>query len=839
MIGSLLKKIIGTKNDRIIKELSIILNEINTFEPRMAAMHDAELQAMTGRFKDRLQNGESLDDILPEAFATVREAARRTVNMRPFDVQIIGGMVLHQGKIAEMKTGEGKTLAATMPLYLNALAGKGGHLVTVNDYLARRDSEWMGPIYNFLGLSVGVIVHGMDDDERRAAYGADITYGTNNEFGFDYLRDNMKYSLEDYVQRDFYYAIVDEVDSILIDEARTPLIISGPSEESTDKYYRINQIIPRLRPTQDYSIDEKSRTVVLTEEGVARVEQYLKVQNLFEPKNIELLHHVNQALKAHTLFRRDVDYLVKDGQVIIVDEFTGRVMPGRRYSDGLHQALEAKEKVKIERENQTLASVTFQNFFRMYDKLAGMTGTADTEAEEFKKIYNLEVVVAPTNMPMVRDDHQDVIYKTQKEKINAVIEEIKVLHEQNRPVLVGTISIEKSELLSKYLTRTGIKHHVLNAKNHEREAEIVAQAGQPGMVTISTNMAGRGTDIKLGEGVALLGGLHILGTERHESRRIDNQLRGRAGRQGDKGSSRFFLSLEDDLLRIFGAEKIATIMDRIGIEENEPIEHRLVSKAIENAQKRVEGQNFDVRKHLLDFDDVMNHQRKVIYEQRRKVLMGDDLWSDLEEMVEEIVGEDIPDYLDEKSHPEDWNLKGLDDIIYKRFTLKLNLAEKGKDLNTQALENTIVEAAKAHLRKKEEQFGKPLMDYLIKMIMLQSIDNHWKDHLLGMDHLKEGIGLRGYGQKDPVREYQKEGYEEFMGMTQRIKEDTIEKLCMVQVRSEEDVDEIRDQAEEDYILSRGDDETASAPVRREKEKVGRNDPCPCGSGKKYKKCCGQ
>ncbi|MDQ5986940.1 MAG: Protein translocase subunit SecA [Syntrophus sp. SKADARSKE-3] len=838
MIGSLLKKIIGTKNERTIKQLSLILDEVNYFEPRMTALSDAELTAMTDIFKKRLADGQSLDDILPEAFAAVREAARRTVAMRPFDVQIIGGIVLHQGKIAEMKTGEGKTLAATMPLYLNALSGKGAHLVTVNDYLARRDSEWMGPIYNMLGLTVGVIVHGMEDEERRNAYHADITYGTNNEFGFDYLRDNMKYDLSDYVQRDFYYAIVDEVDSILIDEARTPLIISGPSEESTDKYYRINQVIPRLRPTQDYTIDEKSRTVVLTEEGVPRVEQYLKVQNLYEPKNIELLHHVNQALKAHTLFKRDVDYVVKEGQVIIVDEFTGRIMPGRRYSDGLHQALEAKEKVKIERENQTLASVTFQNYFRMYEKLAGMTGTADTEAEEFKKIYNLDVVIVPTNKPMIREDHHDVIYKTEKEKINAVIEEIKALHEQKRPVLVGTISIEKSELLSTYLMRTGIKHHVLNAKNHEREAEIVAQAGQAGMVTISTNMAGRGTDIKLGEGVAALGGLHILGTERHESRRIDNQLRGRSGRQGDQGSSRFYLSLEDDLLRIFGAEKISSIMDKIGIEENEPIEHRFISKAIENAQKRVEGQNFDIRKHLLDFDDVMNHQRKVIYEQRRKVLTGDGLWADVEEMIDEIVEELVPGYIDEKDHPEDWDIKGLDDIIYSQFSLKLGLIEKGKEMNAGQITEYITEAIKGHLRKKEAQFGEPLMDYLIRMIMLQSIDNHWKDHLLGMDHLKEGIGLRGYGQKDPVREYQKEGYDAFLAMTSRIKEDTIEKLCMVQVRSEEDVDEIRDQAEEDYILSRGGDEEAPKTVRHEK-KIGRNDPCPCGSGKKYKKCCGK
>ena len=838
MIGALLKKIIGTKNDRIIKEISVVLDEINRLEPAMASRTDAELRAKTPEFKERLLKGSSLDDLLPEAFAVVREAARRTVQMRPFDVQIIGGIVLHQGKIAEMKTGEGKTLAATLPLYLNALTGKGCHLVTVNDYLARRDAGWMGPIYNFLGLSVGVIVHGMEDEERRQAYAADITYGTNNEFGFDYLRDNMKFSLEDYVQRDFNYAIVDEVDSILIDEARTPLIISGPSEESTDKYYRINQVIPRLRKDTDYTIEEKTRTVFLTEEGIARVEKYLKVQNLYEPKNIELLHHVNQALKAHTIFKRDVDYVVKDGQVIIVDEFTGRIMPGRRYSDGLHQALEAKEHVKIERENQTLASVTFQNYFRMYDKLAGMTGTADTEAEEFKKIYKLDVVVIPTNMPMIRTDHNDVIYKTEKEKFHAVIEEIKEMHRQGRPVLVGTISIVKSELLSAMLTRTGIKHHVLNAEHHEREAEIVAQAGQRSAVTISTNMAGRGTDIKLGEGVADLGGLHILGTERHESRRIDNQLRGRSGRQGDMGSSRFYLSLEDDLLRIFGAEKISAIMDRIGIEENEPIENRLVSKAIENAQKRVEGQNFDIRKHLLEFDDVMNKQRQVIYEQRRKVLSGQDLWTDIEGMVEETVADIVPDYVDEKGHPEDWDLMSLDDRIYQRFSLRLNLHEKKGEMSAPEIEGAITAAVNSHLRRKEENFGVPLMQYIMTMIMLQSIDAQWKDHLLGMDHLKEGIGLRGYGQKDPVREYQKEGYDMFMAMIQRIKEDTLEKLCLVQIRREEDIEEIQRQAEDDYILSRGEDVSAT-PVKREKEKVGRNDPCPCGSGKKYKKCCGR
>ncbi|MFZ1980421.1 MAG: preprotein translocase subunit SecA, partial [Smithella sp.] len=729
--------------------------------------------------------------------------------------------------------------AATMPLYLNALEEKGCHVVTVNDYLAGRDSEWMGPIYKFLGLSVGVVIHGMDDDERRAAYHADITYGTNNEFGFDYLRDNMKFTLDDYVQREFNYAIVDEVDSILIDEARTPLIISGPSEESTDKYHKINQIIPRLKRDTDYSIDEKSRTVVLTEEGVAHVEGYLNVQNLYEPRNIELVHYVNQALRAHTLFKRDVDYLVKEGEVIIVDEFTGRVMPGRRYSDGLHQALEAKEKVKIEKENQTLASITFQNYFRMYKKLAGMTGTADTEASEFKKIYNLDVLVIPTNMPMIREDRNDLIYKTEKEKFNAVIKDVKSLNQKKRPVLIGTISIEKSELLSKYLTRAGVKHHVLNAKNHEREAEIVAQAGQPGMVTISTNMAGRGTDIKLGEGVAELGGLHILGTERHESRRIDNQLRGRSGRQGDKGSSHFYLSLEDDLLRIFGAERISGIMDKIGIEEDQPIEHKYISRAIENAQKRVEGQNFDIRKHLLDYDDVMNRQRKVIYEQRKKVLRGDSLWTDIEEMVDEIVEDLLSEFVNEKAHKEEWNLKGLDDALFKQFNLKLDLNNSDKKIPDQlSFREFIIQNVQKLLHDKENEFGKELMDYLIKVIMLQAIDTQWKEHLLAMDHLREGIGLRGYAQKDPVREYQREGYEMFMEMISRIKMDVLEKLCLIRIQREEEVEEIRQKQKQDYIMSRGEDVPEAKTIKHEGAKTGRNDPCPCGSGKKYKKCCG-
>jgi len=838
MLNAILKKIVGTKNDRELKRLSILLHEVNQYEKELMALGDAQLKEKTPYFKEKLKNGLTLDDILPEAFAVAREASRRTLMMRPFDVQVIGGIVLHEGKIAEMKTGEGKTLAATMPLYLNALEGKGCHVVTVNDYLARRDAEWMSPIYSFLGLTVGVIVHGMDDDERRKAYGADITYGTNNEFGFDYLRDNMKFSLEEYVQREFNYAIVDEVDSILIDEARTPLIISGASEESTDKYYKINQIIPRLRKDADYTIEEKSKTVVLTEEGVSHVEKLLNVQNLYEPRNIEIVHHVNQALRAQTLFKRDVDYLVKDGQVIIVDEFTGRVMPGRRYSDGLHQALEAKEKVKIEKENQTLASITFQNYFRMYKKLAGMTGTADTEAAEFKKIYNLDVVVIPTNMPMIRQDHNDLIYKTEQEKIKAVIEEVKALNKAKRPVLIGTISIEKSEMLSKYLTRAGVKHHVLNAKNHEKEAEIVAGAGQPGQVTISTNMAGRGTDIKLGENVADLGGLHILGTERHESRRIDNQLRGRSGRQGDNGSSRFYLSLEDDLLRVFGAERISSVMETVGLEEGQPIEHKYISRAIENAQKRVEGQNFDIRKHLLDYDDVMNNQRKVIYEQRKKVLRGQDLWVDVEAMVEEITGDLLSEFVGEKNHPQDWNLKALEDAVFQQFKLRPNIAN-AKDLTSvDAIRSLIVENVRQYLRGKEKEFGPDLMTYLMKVIMLQAIDTHWKEHLLSMDHLREGIGLRGYGQKDPVREYQREGYAMFMEMIGRIKMDTLEKLCLVRIQREEEVEEIRQKQKQDYILSRGEDTPAHQTVKRETEKIGRNDPCPCGSGKKYKKCCG-
>ncbi len=841
MLAYLVKKIVGTKNDREIKRYCRSVEEINALEPSVAALTDAELREKTDRFRTRLAEGTSLDDLLFEAFAVVRETAKRRVSMRPFDVQLIGGMVLHEGKIAEMKTGEGKTLAATLPIYLNALSGEGVHVVTVNDYLARRDAQWMGPIYESLGLSVGVILHGLSDEERKKAYNCDIAYGTNNEFGFDYLRDNMKFRLEDYVQREFNYAIVDEVDSILIDEARTPLIISGPSDESTDKYYRINQIIPRLRREQDFTIDEKSRTVALTEEGVARVENLLKVENLYDPRHMGLLHHVNQALKAHTLFKRDVDYMVKENQVIIVDEFTGRLMPGRRYSDGLHQALEAKEHVKIERENQTLASITFQNYFRMYNKLAGMTGTADTEAAEFKKIYNLDVVVVPTNMPMIREDHADVIYKTEKEKIQAIIQEIRELHEAGRPVLVGTISIENSELLSGHLLRRGVKHNVLNAKHHEREAEIVSQAGQPGAVTISTNMAGRGTDIKLGPGVAELGGLHILGTERHESRRIDNQLRGRSGRQGDRGSSRFYLSLEDDLLRIFGAERISSVMDKIGLEEGEPIEHRLISRAIENAQKRVEAQNFDIRKHLLEYDDVMNQQREVIYRQRKEVLGGDNLSSALGEMLEDVVDTVLEEFADENVPPDAWNLKGLDERLFQLFSLKTNFQdmEDGTPAGGESLREWILEAVRTLLRQKKEELGASLMEEITKILMLQSIDTHWKDHLLSMDHLREGIGLRGYGQKDPKREYQKEGFDMFSAMVERIKEDSLSKICRVQIRREETVQEMQKKQEQEYVLSRGDGPATPQTVKRKDVKVGRNDPCPCGSGRKYKKCCGK
>lgn len=835
-----LTKFFGSKNERELKKLHPVVEKINAMEPEFRAMSDEQLMARTALFKDRLEKGESLDDLLPEAFATVREASVRVLEMRHFDVQLIGGIILHQGKIAEMKTGEGKTLVSTLPAYLNALTGKGVHIITVNDYLATRDSEWMGKIYNFLGLTVGTVIHGMDDDEREKAYSADITYGTNNEFGFDYLRDNMKFYKESVVQGELNFAIVDEVDSILIDEARTPLIISGPAEKSTNLYYQADAIIPRLIRDTDYTIDEKARSAVLTEEGVAKAENALKVENLYDPKCIELLHHTNQALKAHTLFKRDVDYIVKDGEVIIVDEFTGRLMPGRRYSEGLHQALEAKENVKIENENQTLATITFQNYFRMYNKLAGMTGTADTEAAEFKKIYDLDVVVVPTNKSMVRLDHPDAIYKTKNEKYEAALDEIVALHKKGQPVLVGTISIDVSEDLSKKLKKRGIKHNVLNAKNHSGEAEIVSMAGQKGAVTISTNMAGRGTDIMLGDGVVDLGGLHILGTERHESRRIDNQLRGRSGRQGDPGSSRFYLSLEDDLLRIFGGERITGIMEKLGMEEGVPIEHNLISRAIENAQRKVEGHNFDIRKQLIEYDDVMNQQREVIYRQRRQALNGKSLRPDIEDMISEKADDIAATFAVEQSSPEEGDIKGLKEAVFKQFNFHIKIDDDTlEDLDTEGLSQLIYDNALRIYDEKEKAIGEEEFRQIERFFMLQTVDNLWKDHLLSMDHLKEGIGLRGYAQQNPLLVYKKEGFEMFQDMISRVKEQTLEILFRIQIAEPEEIDKLREPEEQNLVFSHGDDTEKKKPVKRDGDKVGRNDPCPCGSGKKYKKCCGK
>ncbi|MBF0524683.1 MAG: preprotein translocase subunit SecA [Deltaproteobacteria bacterium] len=843
MVGALLKKVFGSKNDRELKRMAPIVDRINSFENEMRAKSDQELADMTNILKDRLAQGEALDDILPEAFAVVREAGIRTLGMRIFDVQLIGGLVLHEGKIAEMKTGEGKTLAATLPVYLNALTEKGVHVVTVNDYLAHRDSEWMGAIYKFLGLTVGVIVHDMDDEDRQTAYNSDVTYGTNNEFGFDYLRDNMKFRLEDMVQRRHHYAIVDEVDSILIDEARTPLIISGAAEESTKLYQSIDKIVIQIaRHQANYAKDEKARTVVLTEEGVASAEKLLGIDNLYEPKYIDRLHHVNQALKAHILFKRDVDYVVINGEVIIVDEFTGRLMPGRRYSEGLHQALEAKEGVKVESENQTLATVTFQNYFRMYEKLAGMTGTADTEAPEFAKIYKLEVMVVPSNKKMIRIDYPDVIYKTQKDKFNAAIEEIINLNQKGQPVLVGTVSIEKSEFLAAMLAKRGVKHNVLNAKHHEQEAMIISQAGQPGAVTISTNMAGRGTDIVLGTGVTDVGGLHILGTERHESRRIDNQLRGRAGRQGDIGSSRFYLSFEDDLLRIFGSDRITGLMDRMGMEDDEPIEHNLVTKAIESAQRKVEGHNFDIRKHLLEYDDVMNEQRKTIYGQRREILDGADLKDEMLNFIEEWAEKSVDAFTDPKTFADEWDLVALDSKVFTQFGFHLDLTgDVIEGLTQDDLTEMIFDKAKEIYDGREAEWGLETARYLERIIMLQVIDVLWKDHLLAMDHLKEGIGLRGYAQVDPLREYKKEGYNMFMEMVDQIKETALNRLFSVQLAEEEDLDYLEEERPQKYVLNRGDGDgqTAAQPVRRKDRKVGRNEPCPCGSGRKFKKCCGR
>lgn len=833
MLG-IIKKILGDSNEKEVRKLQKTVDKINALEPTMEKLSDDELRGKTAEFKERLSRGQTLDNILPEAFAVVREAAKRTLNMRPFDVQVMGGIVLHQGRIAEMKTGEGKTLVATMPVYLNALTGQGVHVVTVNDYLAKRDSEWMGKIYNFLGLEVGLIVHGLDYQERKKAYNADITYGTNNEFGFDYLRDNMVLYKEHMVQRPLNYAIIDEVDSILIDEARTPLIISGQAEESTDIYYKFARFVPRLILNEDYTVDEKAHSVIPTEKGIKKCEQFLGIDNLYDEENIELLHHFQQALKAHALMKRDRDYVVKDGQIIIVDEFTGRLMFGRRYSDGLHQAIEAKEGVKVENESKTLATITFQNYFRMYKKLAGMTGTAATEEDEFRSIYGLDVVVIPTNKPMIRVDYPDVIYKTEKAKFNAVVKEIEDCYRRGQPVLVGTVSIEKSELLSSMLKRKGIPHQVLNAKYHEKEAEIVARAGQKGAVTIATNMAGRGTDIVLGEGVAELGGLHIIGTERHEARRIDNQLRGRAGRQGDPGSSRFYISLEDDLMRLFGGDNIKSIMDKLGMDEDQPIEHPIITKSIENAQKKVEARNFDIRKHVLQYDDVMNTQREVIYSHRRRVLENDNLKDSIMDMISEIIDRLLDIYASKEIHSEEWDIKGLAEYLMDIFQIKFDLDKEKTALSRDALRQELVSKAQAAYEKKEEELGSETMRELERFVLLKTVDQKWMDHIDAMDQLREGIGLRAYGQRDPVIEYKFEGYEMFQDMIRSIQEDTVRYLFRVQVKKAPE----RRQKTYNMTYSHNDGAEKPQPVRNQK-KVGRNDPCPCGSGKKYKKCCGR
>ena len=835
MVKWLITKIFGTQTERDLKKLQPYVAAINELEPRIQKLSDAELHAKTAEFREKLRQGASLEDILFESFAVVREVSRRTLRMRHFDVQLIGGVVLHQGKIAEMKTGEGKTLVATLPAYLNALEGKGVHIVTVNDYLAKRDTEWMGPIYKFLGLTVGTIQHEMSDLDRKEAYRADITYGTNNEFGFDYLRDNMKFRLSDLVQRKHHYAIVDEVDSILIDEARTPLIISGPTEESTALYYKVDSLVRRFQKTKHYQVDEKTRTVSILEDGVSEAEKSLNVSNLYDLAHMDLVHHINQALKAHHLFKRDVDYMVKDGKVIIVDEFTGRLMPGRRYSDSLHQALEAKERVRIEEEYQTLASVTFQNYFRMYEKLAGMTGTAATEATEFHTIYKLDVVEIPTNKTLIRHESPDVIYRTAQEKWEAAVNEIIELNKQGRPILVGTTSIEKSELLSSHLRRRGIKHVVLNAKYHEMEAKIIAQAGRISAVTIATNMAGRGVDILLGgnpeflakenlrkagidplqasqeqwekalsevmrptqeehETVVSLGGLHICGTERHEARRIDNQLRGRAGRQGDPGSSRFYLSLEDDLMRIFGSDRISGLMARIGMGQGIPIEHRMVSKAIERAQKQVEGQNFTIRKHLLEYDDVMNKQRETIYRMRKEILEGKDMKPFLLELIETLVDWNLDSYANKDKDPEDWDSAALRQSLGPQFGL--DIEELKIDWNTityDELREKLVSTLKSIYEEKERLLTPQRMREFERIIMLQIIDSQWKDHLLGMDYLREGIGLRGYGQRDPLVEYKKESYDMFQSMMDRIEDETVRYIFLLQPVVEEEFQQQRSQ----------------------------------------------
>ena len=863
MLG-FIKRFLGDNNDKYIAEYRSVVDRINALEPRMQGLTDDKLVGMTRQFKERLAAGETLDDLLPEAFAVVREGSRRVLGMRHFDVQLIGGMCLHDGRIAEMRTGEGKTLVATLPVYLNALTGKGVHMVTVNDYLAKRDSEWMGRLYRFLGLSVGLIAHDMDFPERKFAYGCDVTFGTNNEFGFDYLRDNMVIDERQMVQRPLNYAIVDEVDSILIDEARTPLIISGPGQKSTDIYVKMAHAVATLKEGTDYKVDEKQKTISPADSAVPKIEKLIGVKNLYAPENIEYSHCFMAALRAKALMKRDRDYIVKDGEVVIVDEFTGRVMPGRRFSDGLHQAIEAKEGVKVQRESQTLATITFQNYFRMYDKLAGMTGTAKTEEDEFLKIYNLPVIVVPTNKPVRRIDYPDVIYKTKRAKYKAVGRAVSEIHAKGQPTLIGTTSITQSEELSDILKHLGIPHNVLNAKNHEKEAQIIADAGQQGAVTIATNMAGRGTDIKLGEGVAELGGLFIIGTERHESRRIDNQLRGRAGRQGDPGASRFFLSLEDDLLRLFASDRITKIMDKLGMEEDEPIEHKIITNSIEHAQKKVEARNFDIRKHVLEYDDVMNQQREVMYGERRKILMGENLKDNILSMVNHIIKTEMDQYANEKLYPEEWTLDGLIEDAEKIYApqgklKKEELAEMSRDGLKETLESVALEG----YNQRELLFGEENMRELEKVVMLRVVDNKWMEHLDHMDMLREGINLRAYGQRNPLAEYKIEALNMFEEMEGAIMDQIASLMYHVSIvtpeqqqamqaeaqkrRAEQEIAKQRGQLQ-DHLrsaqASHGDEVSAAeaqkkAPVTADGKKVGRNDPCPCGSGKKYKNCCGK
>ena len=840
MLG-FIKRFLGDNNEQEIKRMRGIVETINGREKELENLSDDALAGHTGKFKERIANGESLDDMLPEAFAVVREASRRVLGMRHFDVQMIGGICLHEGKIAEMRTGEGKTLVATLPVYLNALEGKGVHMITVNDYLARRDSEWMGRVYRFLGLSVGLIAHDMDFPERKMAYASDITFGTNNEFGFDYLRDNMVIHPQQMVQRDLHYAIVDEVDSILVDEARTPLIISGPGQKSTEMYAVMARAVAKLKEGEDYKLDEKQKTVAPSDEAVLKVEKMVGIKNLYAPENLELSHCFTAALRAKALMKRDRDYVVRDDEIIIVDEFTGRLMVGRRYSDGLHQAIEAKEGVKIQRESQTLASITFQNYFRMYGKLAGMTGTAKTEEDEFLKIYKLPVVVVPTNKPVQRVDEADAIYKTKRAKYRAVGQAVEDIHKTGQPILIGTTSITQSEELSAILKKHGVEHNVLNAKFHEKEAEIIKDAGQKGAVTIATNMAGRGTDIQLGDGVQELGGLYILGTERHESRRIDNQLRGRAGRQGDPGRSKFYLSLEDDLLRLFASDNIAAIMDKLGMDENDPIEHKLITRSIERAQKKVEARNFDIRKHVLEYDDVMNQQREVIYKERRKILRGEDLKENIFFMLDKIIESEMDQYANAKLYPEEWTLDGLVEDAEKIYAPQGKLKkEELEAMSRDELEETLKKTARDAYGARELLFGEENMRELEKVVMLRVVDNHWMEHLDRMDMLREGINLRAYGQRNPLVEYKIEALDMFEAMEAAIQNDIAKLMYRVSIVTQEQ-QQLQDRLQNAHA-SHGEESEAAETKRqpqRKKSDIGRNEPCPCGSGKKYKNCCGR